>query len=60
MLMLTTITLVLSTLVVINLLLLRFSCNKIIKPVKTSKKPVILRPHITLAETSEMLAPTGS
>ncbi|SFZ91759.1 hypothetical protein SAMN05428642_102298 [Flaviramulus basaltis] len=59
--MLTTITLTIFALVVINLLLLKFSCNKIIKPLKVNKNTVILRPEMNISETSEiLLAATGS
>lgn len=58
--MLLTITLIISSLVIINLLLLKFSCNKTVKPTKIDRKPVILRTRITIASTSQTLAPTGS
>lgn len=58
--MLLTITLILSGLVITNLLLLKFSCNKTVKPEKIDKKPVILRTRITIASTQQVLAPTGS
>lgn len=58
--MLLTITLILSALVTINLLLLKFSCNKTDKPSKINRKPVILRTRIRIQETSQTLAPTGS
>ena len=58
MLMLITITLIVSVLVTINLLLLKFSVNKINKPSKVDKKPIILNPEIS-AEPKK-LAPTGS
>lgn len=58
--MILTITLVLTTLVIVNLFLLKFSCNKTIKSNKIDKKPVVLRTHIWLDETPQILAPTGS
>lgn len=58
--MLLTITLILSGLVTINLLLLKFSCNKTVKSSKIDKKPVVLRTRITIPNTSQTLAPTGS
>lgn len=58
--MLSTITLTLSTLILINFILLKFSCNKTLKPTKKVEKPVIFRPEITIAPVSQMLAPTGS
>ena len=60
MLMLLTITLILSSLVIINLILLKFSCNKTIKSVKIDKKPVVLRTRLTISPTEQTLAPTGS
>lgn len=60
MLMLLTITLILSGLVIINLLLLKFSSNKLIRKPKNDKKPVILRTRITIVPISQTLAPTGS
>jgi hypothetical protein len=58
--MLLTITLILSGLVIINLLLLKFSCNKTVKTIKIDKKPVVLRTRITIPTASQTLAPTGS
>ncbi|MDG2178746.1 MAG: hypothetical protein P8K68_08175 [Algibacter sp.] len=58
--MLLTITLILFSLVTFNLLLLKFSCNKTVRKTKINKKPVVLRTRITMAQTSEKLAPTGS
>ena len=58
--MLLTITLILSGLVVINLLLLQFSCNKTPRVTKVDKKPVILRTRITIPTSQQTLAPTGS
>ena len=58
--MLLTITLILSGLVIINLLLLHFSCNKTPRVSKVDKKPVILRTRITIATNQQTLAATGS
>jgi hypothetical protein len=58
--MLLTITLILTGLVIINLLLLKFSCNKTAKPTKTDKKPVVLRSRTEVPSTSRTLALTGS
>ena len=58
--MLLTITLILSGLVIINLLLLKFSSNKTDRVTKIDKKPVVLRTRITMPLASETLAPTGS
>lgn len=58
--MLFTITMSLTVLVIINLLLLKFSVNKTTKRAKTDKKPVVLKPQITISQNDERLAPTGS
>lgn len=58
--MLFTITVSLSILVVINLLLLKFSCNKIVKQKQDVKKAVVLNTSLTIERESEILAPTGS
>jgi len=58
--MLLTITVSLSILVIINLLLLKFSCNKITKQKQDIKKTVVLNKTITISQDSERLAPTGS
>ncbi len=58
--MLFTITISLSVLVVINLLLLKFSCNKITKQKQEIKKTVVLNPSLTIEQDSDRLAPTGS
>ncbi|WP_339893637.1 hypothetical protein [uncultured Algibacter sp.] len=58
--MLLTITLILSGLVTINLLLLKFSCNKTARVTKIDKKPVVLRTRNITPSTSQILAPTGS
>lgn len=59
-LMLLTLTFSLAILVAINLLLLKFSCNKTNKVNKVDKKPVVLKPQITLDQEPQRLAPTGS
>lgn len=58
--MILTITLVLSFLVVINFLLLVFSCNKTTKKTTTENTAVILPSKPTKQLTSSQLAPTGS
>ena len=58
--MLFTITISLSVLVVINLLLLKFSCNKVSKQKLEVKKTVVLNRNLTIESDSERLAPTGS
>ena len=58
--MLLTITISLAVLVLVNLLLLKFSSNKSDKTAKLNKKPVVLTPRITIEQESERLAPTGS
>ncbi len=58
--MLIKITLIVSILVVINFLLLKFSCNKTIKSVRTNKAPLVLKPELTIELDSQPLAPTGS
>lgn len=60
--MILTATLTLFTLVIVNLLLLKFSSNKVIKTKNISQKPVILHPQISYSNTikKENLAPTGS
>ncbi len=58
--MLFTITVSLSVLVLINLLLLKFSCNKITKQKQDVKKTVVLNTSLTIESVSERLAPTGS
>ncbi|GAA4970125.1 hypothetical protein [Algibacter aquimarinus] len=56
--MLLTITITLSALVFINLLLLKFSCKKVVNK-KQEKNPVILKPK-NIEQDLETLAPTGS
>ena len=58
--MLLTITISLSILVAVNLLLLKFSVNKTVKPNKVDRKPVVLRPQLTIENETGRLAPTGS
>lgn len=59
--MLLTITISIFVLVIINLLLLKFSCNKIVKSSKTKQKSTnVLKPYFTIEQESETLAPTGS
>lgn len=58
--MLFTISLSIFILVIINLLLLKFSCNKTSKIKIQEKKPVKFTPKITIEQESERLAPTGS
>ncbi len=53
--MILTITLILSALVIINFLLLKFSCNKTVNKA-TNKRPVVYR----IENEPIMLAPTGS
>lgn len=58
--MLLTITLILTGLVALNLVLLKFSCNKTIKAKKVDKKPILLRTRIIIPSSDRTLAPTGS
>ncbi len=58
--MLFTITMSLIILVAINLLLLKFSCNKTIKKPKLEKQATVLKPYFTKEQVAETLAPTGS
>ncbi|WP_194767624.1 hypothetical protein [Tamlana sp. I1] len=58
--MIVTITLIISSLVVLNLLLLKFSSNKIIRTSEKNKKPIILRTEVPVKSLSTRLAPTGS
>lgn len=58
--MLLTITLLVSILIIINLILLKFSVNKIDKTTRKNKQPIVLNPSLTIASKSEKLAPTGS
>lgn len=54
------ITIIISVLVIFNFLLLIYSCNKTEKSVKKIKKPVVIKPKITIELEPERLAPTGS
>lgn len=58
--MLFTIIISFSILVVINLLLLKFSCNKISKQKHNIKETVVLKANATTQQEEEILAPTGS
>lgn len=58
--MLATITLTLAILVIVNFLLLKFSCNKTLKINKINKKPIVLKTQINTQETKQILALTGS
>jgi hypothetical protein len=58
--MLLTITLIISSLVLLNLLLLKFSSNKIEKSPVQEKRPVILKSETPVKTLPKMLAPTGS
>jgi hypothetical protein len=58
--MLLTITVSIFALVIINLLLLKFSCNKTSQKTMKIKEPVKLEPKVTIEQDSEKLAPTGS
>ena len=49
-----------SILVLINFLLLKFSCNKTVKKFKEEKQAHVLKPQFTTEQESENLAPTGS
>jgi len=60
--MLTTTTLIISALVVLNLLLLKFSTNKT-RQLKSTEKPFVIKTKttvITSPQLSNQLAPTGS
>jgi len=59
--MLFTIIISVSILLITNFLLLKFSCNKIIKKVEIDKPPiVVLKPNNIISVQEETLAPTGS
>lgn len=58
--MLLTTTIIIFCLILINFLLLKFSCNKTIKQSKIDKKPIVLKSHKVLIDINENLAPTGS
>ncbi|AUS06623.1 hypothetical protein C1A40_14760 [Tamlana carrageenivorans] len=59
-LMLITAALIISSLVTINLLLLKFSCNKTIKSTKVNEKPIVLKSEYIVKTLTPRLAPTGS
>jgi hypothetical protein len=54
------ITFLIIALVVINFLLLKFSCNKTVKRTKVRKMPLVLKARTTIERETETLAPTGS
>ena len=58
--MLVTLIMSISILVLINFLLLKFSCNKTVKKFKEEKQAHVLQPQFTTGQESENLAPTGS
>jgi hypothetical protein len=58
--MILTITLTISSLLILNLILLKFSCNKIVKTKNNNKQPVVLSSYLDLNTNEERLAPTGS
>ncbi len=58
--MILTITLSIFALVILNFLLLKFSCNKIPRTTKPIKKPIVIKPGTTISLAPEKLAPTGS
>ncbi len=57
--MLLTITLIITSLVAINFLLLKFSVNKVQKS-KEDKTIVVLNPDLNSPSETKILAPTGS
>jgi len=59
--MILTITLSISTLLIINFILLKFSCNKVAKKTTVDKKPIVFTPEVNITDNKqERLAPTGS
>ena len=59
--MILTITLSISTLLIINFILLKFSCNKVVKKTTVDKKPIVFTPEVNITDNQqERLAPTGS
>jgi hypothetical protein len=58
--MLLKITLIISVLIIVNLLLLKFSCNRTGKRTKVTKRPIVFTPKITIEQAQQELAPTGS
>lgn len=60
--MLTTITILVSVLIILNFLLLKFSCNKTVQR-KNTERPYIISKRPTVITTQQVpnqLAPTGS
>lgn len=55
-----TITISITSLLIINFLLLKFSCNKTPKQKKITKRPIVFSEKITIVSESQELAPTGS
>ena len=58
--MLLTLTITLSVLLIINFLLLKFSCNKTVRNTKQNSKPLVVRPEVPVKSIPRRLAPTGS
>ncbi len=58
--MILTTAIIISVLVFINFLLLKFSSNKVVRTTSKNKKPVVLKPEISIKPISNRLAPTGS
>ena len=58
--MILTITLTITSLVIINLVLLKFSSNKVIRTKSNPKKPIILHPQVRYNNEDVNLAATGS
>lgn len=57
--MILTITSIIFSLVIVNLLLLKFSSNKVMRSSTVNKKPIILHPN-TPSKDTKVLAATGS
>ena len=49
---------IISLLIALNFILLKFSCNKVVK--KNTKQPVIIHPEIKHRKEEKTFAPTGS
>ncbi|WP_186525845.1 hypothetical protein [Seonamhaeicola sediminis] len=58
--MLLTITFIISVLVLINFILLKFSVNKTKKSPKATRRPIVIHPNTSFASSKKVLAPTGS
>jgi len=58
--MLLTFTISLFVLVVINFILLKFSCNKINRRPISAKRPIVFTPQLAIEQGQDTLAPTGS